>query len=371
MTRILVLGSGQLGLMLAEAAARLGIEIERYDADSNELLYGTSSHRFALPADWDRSNYDFVVAEKEHFAPRQLEPWSAHTGFHQFEAIGSLADRRSQKALLDRLDVATAEWTEVNGVEDLARLQSSCASDLIVKAASGGYDGRGQWRIPAGTAAAMPTGLGGPAIAERRVDFRRELSLVGARAGDGSLAFYPLVENHHVDGMLRCTIAPARTDTARQEEAEAMLGRIMGDLDYVGIMAMECFDENGQLLVNELAPRVHNSGHWSQLGSSVDQFELHLRALCGWSLGPPQTRGVTAMLNLIGEPFEDHWLDGGLARCHWYGKAPRPNRKLGHLNVNATDAVRLADSLRALPIAEGSDLQATVAAALAILERDD
>lgn len=350
MKKVLVLGSGQLGLMLAEAAARLGVGLDRLDLSTRELLRGTSPRRYELEPDWTAQEYDFVTVELEHFSNRDfLDQLSRHPGFLVTRALDELADRRRQKALLDELDIKTAAWCVVHHADDIADLQATAGKKLIVKAARGGYDGRGQWRVGDGDSDLPPPELMGQLIAERMVGFDREVSLVGARNATGECAFYPLVENHHVDGMLRYTVAPAQAAPAMQSEAEQMLGKIMAALDYVGVMAMECFDEGGELLVNELAPRVHNSGHWTQDGASIDQFELHLRALCGFPLGQPKARGFTAMLNLVGDEFDPSWLALEQVHMHWYGKSVRPGRKLGHVNVTATDMAGLArrlDSIR-------------------------
>jgi 5-(carboxyamino)imidazole ribonucleotide synthase len=372
MQRILVLGSGQLGLMLAEAASRLGVQLDRLNPEEWTLLRGTSPVPEALPRDWDGLHYDRVTVEREHFPDRAvLERFAGHPGFGALDAVSRLADRRSQKSLLDALDVATAEWCVVHGPEDLDRLQRQVGLSLIVKAATGGYDGHGQWRVQESATKLPPTATPGHVIAERAVPFDRELSLVGARNAAGECVFFPLVENVHRHGMLVCTVAPARVDAAQQEQAETMLRCIMDELDYVGVMAMECFEESGRLLVNELAPRVHNSGHWSQEGANIDQFELHLRAVAGLPLMRPAATRRTVMLNLVGTEFDPVWLQHGHARLHWYGKEVRPGRKLGHLNVCSARGEELTLDLQGL-LKEWDPLhRQDIRSALAVLERDD
>jgi len=366
MTRVLVLGAGQLGLMLAEAASRLGIELDRLDPEQAVLLNGTSPARHALARDWTARDYDFVTLEREHFPDRRvIDSLDGHPGWYQAQALSCIADRRAQKSLLDELGIATARWCHVKQPGDIRRLQQATGGGVIVKATTGGYDGRGQWRVDGYDAALPPASHFGRLIAERAVSFQRELSLVGARTRDGNSVFFPLVENHHHRGMLRCTVAPADVSPAAQQRAEGMLARIMDHLGYVGVMAMECFEEDGALLVNELAPRVHNSGHWSQDGASIDQFELHLRALCGLPITPPRALGATVMLNLVGTPFDARWLAHDGVRMHWYGKAPRAGRKLGHANINARDFPAAASVLRELDMAQPADVDA----ALAALER--
>ena len=371
MKRLLVLGDGQLGLMLAEAASRLGVVLDRLALDGERLYRGTSSVGEPLPRDWDPSTYDLITAEREHLGESALiDRVSVHDGFRNAAAIAMLADRRSQKALLDRLGIETARWRVLYSTRDLTRLLAELGSPVIVKLARGGYDGRGQWRI-VDARSARPSGeLFGQLIGERAVSFSRELSLVGARGADGRCVFYPLVENYHADGTLRCTVAPAAVSPAMQRKAEGMLASIMQHLDYVGVMAMELFEERGELLVNELAPRVHNSGHWTLDGSSIDQFELHLRALCGWPLPQPSAEGLTVMLNIIGAEFDPAWLAHQGVRLHWYGKQWRADRKLGHLNLRATYASELAGRLHDLSPALDDAQREAVSAAIAILSGD-
>lgn len=372
MKKVLVLGDGQLGLMLAAAASRLGVVLERVSLDGDCLYRGTSAVGERLPSDWDPSTYDLVTAEREHLGEGGLvDRVCAHAGFRNAAAIATLADRRSQKAMLDRLGIATARWRVLFTGHDLARLLAELGSPVIVKLAQGGYDGRGQWRILDARSPRPPRELFGRLIGERAVAFSRELSLVGARAEGGRCVFYPLVENHHADGMLRCTVAPAAVSPALQRTAERMLAAIMHHLDYVGVMAMELFEERGELLVNELAPRVHNSGHWTLDGSSVDQFELHLRALCGWPLPQPSSEGLTVMLNLVGTEFDPAWLAHQGVRLHWYGKPWRAGRKLGHLNLRASYASELAGRLRDLSPALDCSHHEAASAAIAILSGDN
>ena len=371
MTRVLVLGSGQLGLMMAAAASRLGVQLDRLDPENWTLLRGTSPTPEPLPSDWRGEAYDHVTVEREHFPDRAvLQVFDSHPGFKLADTLHCLADRRRQKSFLDELGIATSEWLTVRDRADLAELQHRVGLGLVLKAATGGYDGRGQWRIndpqPEVPAEAVP----GQLIAERVVAFEREVSLVGARNRRGECVFYPLVENEHRHGMLVCTIAPAELASGQQAEAEDMLRRIMDALDYVGVMAMECFEESGRLLVNELAPRVHNSGHWTQEGASIDQFEMHVRALANLPLTIPETTRNTAMLNLVGTAFDPAWLDLGKTRLHWYGKEVRPGRKLGHLNVYGATNHALLDNLEALMKRWDPMDPADIQRALDILKRD-
>ena len=174
------------------------------------------------------------------------------------------------------------------------------------------------------------------------------MSLVGARAHDGSTVFYPLTHNLHQDGILRMSVAFPQADAQQQAQAEAMLSAIMQELNYVGVMAMECFVTPAGLLINELAPRVHNSGHWTQNGASISQFELHLRAITDLPLPPPVVNSPSVMVNLIGTDLNYDWLKLPLVHLHWYDKDVREGRKVGHLNLNDSDTGRLAATLEAL-----------------------
>lgn len=174
------------------------------------------------------------------------------------------------------------------------------------------------------------------------------MSLVGARAHDGSTVFYPLTHNLHQDGILRTSVAFPQANAEQQAQAESMLSAIMQALNYVGVMAMECFITPEGLLINELAPRVHNSGHWTQNGASISQFELHLRAITGLPLPAPVINAPSVMINLIGSELNYDWLKLPLVHLHWYDKAVRPGRKVGHLNLTDSDTSRLSATTEAL-----------------------
>jgi 5-(carboxyamino)imidazole ribonucleotide synthase len=336
MNRVLVLGGGQLGLMMAEAAARLGLVVDRYDPERAVLLPGTSD--LSVPITWEQclERYPVITVEREAFPDSGLS--AALAGSDRCAAKGALAvipDRVSQKSMLDRLGIATAPWCTLDRVTDLAAAIATYGG-VVVKARSGGYDGRGTWIVGAGDdPARVPAAeLVGGAIVEKKIPFRRELSIVGARNPAGETLFYPLTRNWHVDGILRLSLAPASASATLQPDAEAILRRIMEELDYAGVMAVEFFEQDGELLVNEIAPRVHNSGHWTHDGADWSQFDLHVHALAGVPLHSLNVHGASAMINLIGTPFDQAWLQHP-GVVHWYGKTVRPGRKVGHANVVA------------------------------------
>jgi 5-(carboxyamino)imidazole ribonucleotide synthase len=228
-------------------------------------------------------------------------------------------------------------------------LHQTLGPDIFLKRASGGYDGRGQQRLREGVINALPA-WADDAVAEQAIDFQTEVSIIGARGRNGQTVFYRLTENRHDEGVLTVSLSqPGRFD-ALQPKAEQMLREVMQALDYVGVMAMECFIVGGQLLINEIAPRVHNSGHWTQAGASICQFELHLRAVCGLPLPQPEQTGYSMMINLLGLPYNTAWLTQGAAQLHWYGKELQPGRKMGHLNFYHPNPAQLAVWLTALEL---------------------
>lgn len=348
MNRVLVLGGGQLGLMMAQAAAQLGLVVDRYDPERAVLLPGTSD--LPVPITWEQclERYPVITVEREAFPETGLS--AALAGSERCVAKGALAvipDRFDQKSMLDRLGIASAPWRTLDQAADLAAAIADFGG-VVVKARSGGYDGRGTWIIaegvdPSGVPAAE---LAGRAIVEKKIPFRRELSIVGVRNIAGETLFYPLTRNWHVDGILRLSLAPARACARLQPQAEEILGRIMEELDYAGVMAVEFFEEEGELLVNEIAPRVHNSGHWTHEGADWSQFDLHVHALAGVPLHSLNVHGFSAMVNLIGTPFDQAWLQHP-GVVHWYGKTVHPGRKVGHANLTATTLEGLRQGLAA------------------------
>jgi 5-(carboxyamino)imidazole ribonucleotide synthase len=264
-------------------------------------------------------------------------------------ALHVAQDRVSEKQAFEKLAIPTAAYVPVEARGDLGGAAARLGLPAVLKTRQWGYDGKGQTviRAHAEMDAAWERLGGRPLILERLVPFNRELSIVGVRGRDGSSAFYPLVENEHRGGILHLTLAPAPllTETL-QQRAEGYLRRLMDSLDYVGVLALELFQDGDELLANEMAPRVHNSGHWTMDGAACSQFENHLRAVCGLPLGPTSPLGHAGMLNLIGTlPPRERILAIPGARLHLYDKAPRPGRKLGHVNVVADDPAHVRAAL--------------------------
>ncbi|WP_413722272.1 5-(carboxyamino)imidazole ribonucleotide synthase [Sodalis sp. RH24] len=335
MKPVCILGNGQLGRMLRQAGEPLGIAVfpVGLDADPGSVPVAQS----------------VITAEIERWPQTPLtRELAQHNAFVNRDIFPRLADRLTQKQLLDSLRLATAPWEELTAAAQWPQVFASFGDLAIVKRRVGGYDGRGQWRLVPGEEAALPQECYGSCIVERGIAFSGEVSLIGARGHNGDRVFYPLTHNLHQDGILRTSVVFARPDDRLQRRAESMLSAIMHELKYVGVMAMECFIDGDDLLINELAPRVHNSGHWTQNGASISQFELHLRAILGLPMPKPTVTAPSVMVNLIGTDCNTEWLAEPLVHLHWYEKEVRPGRKVGHLNLNHSDPAALSLALEHL-----------------------
>lgn len=335
MKPVCVLGNGQLGRMLRQAGEPLGIAVYPVgiDAEPEAVPYQNS----------------VITAEIERWPETALtRELATHSAFVNRDIFPRLADRLTQKQLLDQLGLAIAPWQLLASAAEWPQVFASLGELAIVKRRVGGYDGRGQWRLRPGQEAELPADAYGECIVEQGIYFSGEVSLVGARGHDGRSVFYPLTHNLHEDGILRTSVALPQPNPALQQQAEQMLAAILNELNYVGVMAMECFIVGDRLLINELAPRVHNSGHWTQNGASISQFELHLRAILGLPLPQPVVSTPSVMVNLIGTAVNEQWLSLPLVHLHWYEKEVRPGRKVGHLNLNDPSAADLRQALQAL-----------------------
>ncbi|KFF80902.1 phosphoribosylaminoimidazole carboxylase [Serratia marcescens] len=335
MKPVCVLGNGQLGRMLRQAGEPLGIAVYPVgiDAEPEAVPYQNS----------------VITAEIERWPETALtRELATHSAFVNRDIFPRLADRLTQKQLLDQLGLATAPWQLLASAAEWPQVFAALGELAIVKRRVGGYDGRGQWRLRPGQEAELPADAYGECIVEQGINFSGEVSLVGARGHDGRSVFYPLTHNLHEDGILRTSVALPQPNPALQQQAEQMLAAILNELNYVGVMAMECFIFGDRLLINELAPRVHNSGHWTQNGASISQFELHLRAILGLPLPQPVVSTPSVMVNLIGTAVNEQWLSLPLVHLHWYEKEVRPGRKVGHLNLNDPSAADLRQALQAL-----------------------
>jgi 5-(carboxyamino)imidazole ribonucleotide synthase len=355
MTTVGVLGGGQLGRMLALAGYPLGLGFRFLDPDPDAPAGQLADHvvlGFDDPAGLDSfaAGLDVVTYEFENVPvelARSLE--QRLPVYPPPAALEASQDRLSEKSLFRRLGVPTAPFAAVAGAADLDRAAADFGYPCILKTRRFGYDGKGQSLIrgPDDHGPALATLGGVPLILEGFVRFDRELSSLATRDRNGVMAFYPLVENHHSDGILRLSLAPApRLKLALQDEAERYVAGVMKELGYVGVLAVEFFERDGHLVANEMAPRVHNSGHWTIEGAATSQFENHLRAIVGLPLGSTALEGPSAMVNLIGTvPDVADVLAVPGAHLHLYGKAPRPGRKLGHVTLHASTEALLNERL--------------------------
>lgn len=329
--RIWVLGAGQLGAMLKHAGMPLDLDVCPIDINEN--------HAPVLAPE------DLVTAEREQWPTTLVtDALARHPKFINQNVFGRLADRKTQKELIDSLGIATAPWRNVANGVSAAELYEQLGDRVLLKRRTGGYDGRGQHWLRTDDDQ-VPDDWQGEAIAEQAINFDEEVSLVGVRNAQGEMAFYPLTLNLHLNGILYASVSPLARLSPLQAQAEAMLGKILDALDYVGVMAMETFRVGDQLLINELAPRVHNSGHWTQAGASISQFEYHLRAIAGMAIPPAQVPGLNVMINLIGTDYNPEWRALPVARTYWYGKDVRPGRKVGHINMTASNLTELRETL--------------------------
>jgi 5-(carboxyamino)imidazole ribonucleotide synthase len=338
-----ILGGGQLGRMLALAAARLGFHVHIYDPDP--AAPAAEVARAATHAPYDDEGalgafaaaVDAVTYEFENIPPAALDLLEARVPIRPGRrALATSRDRLHEKGFLRGLGLGTAPFAPVEDAAGLRAAVREIGLPAILKTRTLGYDGKGQARItePEEAEAALASLRGAPAILEGLVAFDREISVIAARGLDGSVAAYDPGENVHEGGILRRTTVPARLSPTLRSDAVLAAARILNALDYVGVLGVEFFVTGQGLLVNEIAPRVHNSGHWTEAGCLVDQFEQHIRAVAGLPLGDGSRHADVVMENLIGSDMDrlPSLLKEG-ARLHLYGKAEtREGRKMGHVN---------------------------------------
>ena len=349
------LGGGQLGRMLALAGVPLGLRFRFLEPRQPAPVDGLGEVVRAPYDDGDAirrfaSGLDVVTYEFENVPDTSARLLEQLLRVHPSAgALRTAQDRLAEKQAFETLGIATPAFHPVDSRATLTEAIGRVGLPAVLKTRRLGYDGKGQSVIeaPNGGDGAWAALGGVPLLLERFVPFTRELSIVGARGRDGATRFYPLVENEHRAGILYRTIAPAPlVDEALQRKAEGYLRSLMERMDYVGVLALELFQHGDALLANEMAPRVHNSGHWTQDGARTSQFENHLRAVCGLPLGPCEARGCAAMINLIGRvPPTERILAIPGARLHLYGKEPQPGRKLGHVNAVGEDPAAVRATL--------------------------
>jgi 5-(carboxyamino)imidazole ribonucleotide synthase len=341
-----VLGGGQLGRMLALAAARLGFDVAILEPDPDSPAARVAAHvvvgAYDDPAALARlAELSDVVTYEFENVPAQAVALLGELGVEAAPCARALAvaqDRVEEKAFLNDAGVATVAFAAADDAAGAAEALATIGAPALMKTRRDGYDGKGQrWVEHAADAGQTFNALGAvPVIVEAPADYVRELSVIAARGRDGAIVIYPPGENHHENGILRRTSAPAVVSKASAEQIERIAHQILNGLDYVGVIGIELFElKGGRLLVNEIAPRVHNTGHWTQDGCEVDQFEQHIRAVAGWPLGPTHAHARVEMTNLLGEEAAT-WSRLAAeedARVHLYGKREmKPGRKMGHVN---------------------------------------
>jgi len=354
-----ILGGGQLGYMLALAGYPLGLHFRFLDP-SPQAPVGRIAHRvtaeysdhealekFAHGLELVTYEFENVPVEAARFLAKHAPVYPPP------EALEAAQDRLSEKNLFRKLGITTTAIAEVDAAKEIDAAVKKIGLPAVLKTRRMGYDGKGQWilRTPEDVQFVKKEFPDTPLLLESFVAFQRELSILAVRSRSGETAFYPLVENHHRGGILRLSIAPApKLSSVLQQAGERAAQRVMQELNYVGVLAIEFFECNGELVANEMAPRVHNSGHWSIEGAATSQFENHLRAVVGLPLGSTATTGVSAMLNLIGEvPDAAEVLAILDAHLHLYGKSLRPGRKVGHVTLQSASFEELSRRLGQLP----------------------
>ncbi len=355
--KILTIGKGQLAMLLASAAHKQQHQLLAWDLRT-EQAYDFSNHVW-VPGNFDLccQQADVITAELEDITPlgNALEPYHAKM-FPSANALLSLAFRDTEKAVMDSLGIPHAATAQVSDIAQLMRALEALDHKAVIKAVRSGYDGKGQWRSH--TKEDLPHLLDQieqfwrqcpdiSLVVERFVPFTAEVSIIGSRDRHGRVAFFPLTTNFHDGGILQISLAGMPFPWSYlQSKAEAVFKRLTDALDYVGTLAIEFFVEGRELVVNEIAPRVHNSGHWTTDGADISQFDNHIAAITGQAVSAPHQVKPTIMLNVIGQPnIDPHLLNAPEVRCYWYEKSLRPGRKMGHINIAAESTRDLLDLL--------------------------
>jgi 5-(carboxyamino)imidazole ribonucleotide synthase len=339
-----ILGGGQLGRMLAVAAARLGFRTHIFEPGANppaaDVAHAltTASYDDVAALRAFAATVDVITYEFENIPTAALDVLEALRPIRPGRmALATSQDRLLEKAFLTGLGIACAPYAAVGSLAELQAAVAAVGVPSILKTTRLGYDGKGQVRLrsAADAEAAWAAMQGAPAVLEGFIDFTHEVSVIAARGLDGSVACYDPGQNVHRDGILHTTTLPAKLTANQRTDAVLMAAKVLNALEYVGVLGLELFVTPGGLIANEIAPRVHNSGHWTQNGCAVDQFEQHIRAVVGWPLGDGSRHSDVVMENLIGD---DMLRVPAIARengaaLHLYGKAEaRPGRKMGHVN---------------------------------------
>lgn len=339
-----ILGGGQLGRMLSVAASRLGFLTHIYEPGAKPPA-GQVADRVTMAAYEDHAaltafaeSVDVITYEFENIPTKALDILEAHRPIRPGrEALRVSQDRLTEKTFLQGLGLQTAAFADIATADDLTAAIADIGTPAILKTRRFGYDGKGQSRLSTAADAeiALADMAGAPALLEGFIEFSHEISVIAARGIDGEVACFDPGENVHRNGILHTTTVPARLSAAQRTDAILLAANILNALDYVGVLGVELFVTPQGLIVNEIAPRVHNSGHWTQNGCAVDQFEQHIRAVVGWPLGNGQRHADVVMENLIGDDMDKvpELARQAETALHIYGKEDvKPGRKMGHVN---------------------------------------
>ncbi|AXI51821.1 MULTISPECIES: 5-(carboxyamino)imidazole ribonucleotide synthase [Sulfitobacter] len=340
-----ILGGGQLGRMLAVAAARLGFRTHIFEPGANPPA-GDVAHALTTAGYDDvdaltafAKSVDIVTFEFENIPTDALDVIENITPIRpNREALRTSQDRLVEKQFLEGLGLTVAPFADIANAADLEAAMTTIGAPSILKTRRFGYDGKGQSRLRSAddAAGALADMAGNPAVLEGFVNFTAEVSVIAARSPSGEVACFDPGENVHRDGILHTTTVPARLSAAQRMDAVLLAAKILNALDYVGVLGVELFVTPQGFIVNEIAPRVHNSGHWTQNGCAVDQFEQHIRAVAGWPLGDGSRYADVVMENLIGDDMDrvPELAKQRDTALHLYGKADvKPGRKMGHVNI--------------------------------------
>ncbi|WP_342806754.1 5-(carboxyamino)imidazole ribonucleotide synthase [Alteromonas sp. M12] len=355
---VLIYGSGQLAQMMYLSAVPLGFKVYAVDVANHTVVDPISKIKLDISIEQAIDMADALSVEFEH-VPEDLLEQAQSSGklYPSMQAILTGADRVREKNVLEKLQINNSKHLIITDIEQLDDAVAQLGEKLIIKASRDGYDGYGQWRLSSNQdLPALKQQLADldleqvPLIAEQMVPFDRELSLVGVRGLHGDIKFYPLAENLHHQGQLHVSVAPAPDiDSQLTAQAQTAFTKLVDEFDYVGVLAVEFFLVGNQLLVNEIAPRVHNSGHWSMQGTDCSQFENHMRAISGLPLGNTQAHGKSAMINIIGcDDYSTDLLSLDHCHLHLYGKSVRAKRKMGHINLTGDSYADLAELMTTL-----------------------
>lgn len=339
-----ILGGGQLGRMLSVAASRLGFKTHIFEPGANPPAGQVADHVTTAPYGDDAAllafaqSVDVITYEFENVPTSALDLLESHRPIRPNRRTLAISqDRLSEKEFLQGLGLKTAPYAAVETWAEMQAAVATIGAPAILKTRRFGYDGKGQARLktPEDAETALASMAGAPSLLEGFIDFSHEVSVIAARGIAGDVSCYDPGENVHKDGILDTTTVPATLSASQRMDAVLLAARILNALEYVGVLGVELFVTPAGLIVNEIAPRVHNSGHWTQNGCAIDQFEQHIRAVAGWPLGDGKRHSDVVMENLIGDDMDrvPELAKDGTVALHLYGKADvKPGRKMGHIN---------------------------------------